>query len=1007
MVTVSAEANKLVTKAGTDTKSSPIPKENGFDESGGKKDHEKNPENTVYEEEKAIVGLTTENSEELLSVKQVSSDEEDKIVPEKEEVFKNIAYGKQEKDQVAASIYTISGEEILATRANNLLIALQGKVPGLEIFQHDGNFGSEAVNVNLRGQDSPNSNAITYLVDGVERHPMTVDLYDIESVTVLKDAAASAMFGMRSAGGVVLINTKRGIEGEAQVNVTVDHAIQSPNRLPDIVSAYDYVNMYNQRKQNDNAFADAQDIAAGGTGLTHSEADFYSEEEIEHYRKGDNTEFYPVRDMLDDFLKDFTQLTRVNVNFRGGSNMMKYYTSLGYHHQEGLFENEPFDEYSYDAETKSNQFNFRTNLDISVNETLDFYANIGGYMRKNNGPYSPIGGILNKLYDTPNNAHNDLTPDNEVLIKRDKLQFNTGQSVYGELNRTGSRKVTETRLGNTFGFRQDLNKVLNGLSVNGEFSFDIYSANTELRSRQYEAWEVATLTDVNGADSLGYKKVPGTNNTTLSDGQHKFFEYKYDMRLSGNYDRTFNEKHDLSALLLAERYMQQREILPNDNYMWLSGRLAYGFDNRLFLEGNFSYQGSQQYAEDQRFGFFPSVAAAWVMSNETFLEDVDAISYLKLRASVGNTGNYVYPYGSSNQYLYLSTWNADASEDQLGNPSFQWETYTKYNLGVEAELFNSFYFGGDYFYHDNRDIVVRDVGIIPDGFMGIGGASLPPLNIGKTMNSGFEFVAGYNKQISSDLRVSFDGNVSFAENEVLDMAELPYDDSYAHPYRRKGYSVDLYWGYKTDGLFNTQEEIDGWHDQSALGGVPIPGDIKYLDITGDGVVDQRDVAPLGEGPQPDIVYGLNTKIVYKGFDINVFINGAEKRNVFLHGFGRWSNNDNFVESMKDTWTEEKYVSGEAITGPRLGRNSTNYHVSDYWIENGSYIRLRNLEIGFTLPENLTQRINANSIRLYVNGLNLFTLDNLPNDDFDPETAFTNNAGFPVMKAYNFGVSMRF
>lgn len=921
--------------------------------------------------------------------------------------FENVAYGKQEKNHVTASIFSISGEEILATRANNLLIALQGKVPGLVVFQHDGNLKGEAVTASIRGLDSPNSNAITFYVDGVERNPMMVDMYDIESVTILKDAAASAMLGMRTVGGAVLINTKRGVEGESQVNVNVDHSIQTPNRLPNIVSAHDYVKMYNQRKANDNAFADAQDIASGGDGLIHSDSEFYSDYEIERYRKGDNKEFFPVRNMLDDFMKDFTHLSRFNVNFRGGGESMQYYTSLGYQHQGGLLENEPFDKYSYDAESKNDQFNFRTNLDISLNETLDFYASIGGFMKKDNGPFSPTVGILHKLYETPNNAHNDLTPDNEVIVKREKLSFNTGQSVYGELNRTGSRKVTETRLGNTFGLQQNLNGLLKGLSASAEFSFDIHSINAELRSRQYEAWEVVELIDKDGADSLGYNKIPGTANTTLSDGQSKFFSYAYDMRLSINYNRSFNQKHNLNARLLGERWMQQREMLPNDNYLWLAGRLAYGFDNRLFVEGNFSYQGSQQYAEDHRFGVFPSLSAAWVLSNESFLKDNNAITYLKLRASIGNNGSYVYPYGAADQYLYLSTWNADATEAQIGNPSIQWETYTKYNLGIESELYNSFYIGADFYYHDNKDIVVKDVGIIPEGFMGIGNATLPPLNIGKTQNKGLEIFARYNKQLSNDLRLDVSGNISMSEADFVNMAELPYDESYAYEFRQKGYPLDHYWGYKTDGLFNSQEEIDEWYDQTALGGVPIPGDIKYLDISGDGIVDQKDIAPLGDGPHPNIFYGLNSKIIYKGFDLSIFINGAEKRNVFLNGFGRWSNGDNFTESMKEAWTKERNAAGEDISAPRLGRNSTNYHISDYWIEDGAYVRLRNLELGFTLPGTITNRINANNIRVYVNAYNLLTFDNLPTDDFDPETAFTNNLNFPVMKAYNFGISMSF
>lgn len=939
---------------------------------------------------------------------QIQSDQTEKVIVLKaDEKMMNVAYGQQKKENVSASVYTISGEELLTARSSNLFIALQGRLPGLRILQRSGEPGKESFDVQIRGNDSPNSTSVMYVVDGVERDPSGIDPHDVESVSVLRDGAATAMYGMRASGGVLMITTKTGFNGKSKISVSFDQSMQAPTRLAKMVSAFDYAQMYNQRVANDTLFADAQDIALGGSGLDHSNTVFYTPYELERYQKADMTEFYPVRDMVDDFIKDFSQLTRLNVNFTGGSDLMKYYTSVGYMSQGGVFENEPFDKYSYDAESKSNRFNFRTNMDIQLNSNLNAWIKIGGFMEKNNSPFIGSGQgwdyVLAKLYETPNNAHNDLTPDGEVLVKRDKLNFRNTESVYGYLNRTGSRLETITRLGNTFGMRQKLDGLTEGLSVMGQLSFDIYSINNQTRSRDFEKWEVASLFDSNGLDSLGFVKVPGSSNSTLSDGQGKYFNYMYNFRGSIDYERVFGDKHSVTASILGEKQTQQKQDFLATNYIGLAGRIGYAFKNKYFAEFNGAYQGSEQFAKGNRFGFFPSVSAAWLVSNESFLKNSEVISFLKLRASAGQAGNSVFAYGSDYQYLYITTWNSNATEDQLGNENITWETSTKYNVGIEARLFNDLYVAADYFSHKNTDVIVRDIAIIPDGMMGLGDANLPPANLGESVNSGFEIAVGYNKQINDDWTIVVDGNISTNKNEIKNMAELPYDDSYAYPYRQQGYAYGYHWGYKTDGLFNNQSEIDNWGDQSALGGVPIPGDIKYLDLTNDGVVDEKDIAPLAPN-HAQLHYGLNIRANYKWFDLSCFVNGMGNRNVYLSGFGQWSNRDNFTEFMKNAWTQDDPTSDAY---PRLGNNSTNYIKSDYWIKSGSYIRLRSVELGFTLPENISGKINASSIRFYVNGLNLLTWDKLPHEDFDPELSGYSTIGYPISKAYNFGVSVRF
>lgn len=926
------------------------------------------------------------------------------IVMEKT-VYLPVAYGEQSKHSITASTYTISGDELVATRATSLLIALQGKLPGLRVIETDGEPGRESFDSHVRGYNSPNSNGTIFYVDGVERYITGVDLNEVESVTILKDAAATSIYGMRGSAGVIIITTKKGLVGKTKINVTIDHTLASPTRLPHTVSAYDYARMFNQRRANDTLYADVQGSAPVISGPTG----FYSDAELQHYKIGDSTQFYPNRNMISEFLNDYMKVDRVNVTLQGGNKLMRYFTSLGFTSQGSIFANEDFPKYSYDAASFTKRFNFRTNLEVSLNPNLEAWLNVGGYIQNINAPFIGAGlgwnDMINKLYQTPNNAFNNLTPTGEVLINRSKMTNSPLQSIYGMMNRTGYQLETITRLSNTFGFRQKLDKLIPGLSATGQFAFDINSSNMQLRSRTYQTWEVVTLKARSGADSLGYAAVPGSTNSSLRDAQNTSFYYMYDMRAMLNYNRDFG-KHSVTGLLLAEKYMQQSQSLLPSNYLNLASRFTYAYDNRYFVEANASYQGNEQFAKGKRFGLFPSLSLGWVLSEEKFLHNSKNISFLKLRASAGQSGNTVYDYSTANQYLFLSSWNASGNEVKVGNPNISWETSTKYNVGIEAAFFKSLTFQADIFYNKNTDIVVNGIAIIPTGFMGLTTGQLPPANLGDNTNKGFEVAVGYNKKINNDLTVNVSGNMSYSHNKRGFMAEFANDSTFAYRYRQQGYAINQFWGYKTAGLFNTQEEINAWPNQSALGGKPIPGDIKYVDLNRDGIIDQKDQAPLGDGSAPDISFGFNTQVNYKGFDLNLFFNGSALRTVNLNGFGRWSNQDNFTEHMKNAWTPDKVGTGVPIIYPRLGVNSTNNITSDYWIKDGSYLRLRNIEIGYNLPQKLSKFLNASSIRFYANGLNLFVWDKLPTDDFDPE-AHAGNTVYPVLKAYNFGVSVKF
>lgn len=894
-----------------------------------------------------------------------------------------VAFGQQKRIHKSISSYTISGDELLKTRASNFMIALQGKIPGLNILQRSGNPGNEGFSINVRGLNSVVNNGVLFLIDGVERDPYGIDLYEVASVTVLKDAAATAMYGMRGSGGVVLINTHKGINGKSKINVTIDQAFQAPTFLPEFVSAYDYANMYNQRVANDQ------------TGTP------YTEEEIEHYRTGDNQEYYPTRNMLDDFMKDYSQMTRANINFKGGSEMMRFFTSIGYQHQGGIFENEPYDEYSYDAEMKSDRVNFRTNLDMEINNTLDGWVYIGGFLENGNGPNVSTKDIIKKLYETPNNAYNDLTPSGEVIAKTNRLNTMNKESVYGMLNRTGSSLNTETRIGNIVGLKQDLSALTKGLSATAQVSFDVFSRKIQSRSRSYETYELEPV----NTDSMSYEKISNTKNSTLSDNIEKFFYYMYNFRGRIDYQREFGD-HFVSGLLLGERQVEQQQILLPTNFIAFSGRANYVYKNKYLAEVNMAYQGSEQFAKGNRFGLFPSLSLGWVVSEEDFLNDNNMLSFLKLRASVGQNGNSVYNYGANNQYLYLTTWNTNATENQIGNEDITWETSTKVNFGVDAELFNALSLGVEIFYNDNTDLIVTDLSAIPSGISGLNVGALPPANIGYGTNQGFEASLAYAKEFNSGLNFMASAYISGSKNIIDYVGELPYpitgDNKYAYEYRAEGYPIRQTWGYKSDGLFNDQDDIDNWYDQTALttDGEVSPGDIRYKDLTGDGIVNDQDIAPLEVLNQPAYYYGVNAQASYKGFDLNVSVLGVAENYVRLNGIGRTSNYDNFTAYMKNAWTPDNPTTD---VYPRLSNLTANNIYSDFWIENGSFIRLKNVELGYTVPKTIA---NGN-LRFYVNALNPLVWHNLPNNDFDPESANSSTTNYPIMKSLTLGVNVRF
>lgn len=919
-----------------------------------------------------------------------------------------IGYGQQKKVSVVASIATMKATGLLQTPASNIGIALAGRLPGLTVLQRSGVPGSETIDFFIRGRSTTNEQKPLLMVDGVERDFSALDPHEIATISILKDASATAVYGVRGANGVIMVTTRRGHVGKPIIDVAVENSWQKPTRLPKMVSAYDYAVLRNQvAEQNGNPAE-------------------YSAYELDRYRLGDKRELYPVRDYVNEFTQT-APMQRININVSGGTEKMRYFTTVGYLYQEGLFKTEKFDEYNFDPKSKASRVNFRSNFDIDLNSSLKMFLNISGYMQKKNDPIivpnnpayyddaSAYSVMLASLVQRPNLASNDLTPDGEVLSSSKFALGGTDNVPYAMLNRTGFRNTMTSQVTTTLGVEQRLDFITKGLYTRAVVSYDANSLNTQRRERTFAVYDA--VRDPNSPDSLRYERLGSAVNTPLTDGQNQSFTNLFNLDASLNYARRFGS-HDIGAMVLFNRYQRVINIQLPFNYIGFVGRATYGYKSKYLAELNFGYNGSEQFAPGKQFGFFPSLSVGWVLSEENFIqESLRWLDFMKIRASYGKVGN---DRMGASRFLYIENWATGGDgwsglppgsvERSIANKSITWEVNNKYNVGLETRFLKSFSFDLDVFYEVRNNILTRS-GTIPTGIFGTGAVggngqiALPPLNEGRIENRGFEVTLGYQKTIGKDWNILVNANGAFNRNKVLYLGEVLLPEDYAVRLRSTGFRLGQPFGYKTAGFFNSQEEIDSWFDQTGIGAAPRLGDLKYVDQNGDKKIDERDMVPIGDPNVPEWNYGAGLSIGYRGFDLSLMFQGTAVRGYYLSGQGIWET-ANFNEWHKEAWSQERYDKGMKITYPRLdpGSNASKQQ-SDFWLADGSYIRLKNAEIGYTLPLSIAQKIGATKIRAYANGLNLLTFDNYPVKYYDPELG--SNLTYPVFKAVNVGLNISF
>ena len=902
-----------------------------------------------------------------------------------------VGYGTQKKASVVGSIASVSVNDIrmpTAKISNNLA----GQLAGVISVQRSGEPGASST-FWIRGISTFGSSTTPLvLVDGIERDLDLVDIEDIKDFSILKDAAATAIYGVRGANGVILITTREGIVGKPQINIRFEAGMVQPTKVPDMLDAVQFAELWN---------------AAAGSEV-------YTPEVIQKYRDGSDPDLYPNVDWVDYLYKDLSFNERVNVNVTGGGNTAKYYISGGFYNEDGLFARDNMKEYNTSVFFR--KFNFRSNVEVQLHKYTKLNVNLATTFERKNEPGTAASTIWDYAVKSAPNVFpavysNGLLPGPGA---------NNGENPYVLLTQTGYREKFYNTAQSLFSLTQDLGDwVTKGLTVTVKGSFDAKNYNHLARTKtppQYMA---------SGRDEFGdlilQQKVIGADNLTYSES-HSGYRSVY-LEASVNWARSFG-KHDLSALFLYQQSQRnnvgidksQPELALPYRHQGIAGRITYSYDNRYFIEGNFGYNGSENFSPGKRFGFFPSVAAGYVISNEKFFEPVrGVIDLLKIKASYGIVGNDKIGTGDNvRRFIYNETvvpgnsYNFGTSTQsyagtRLGdwaNPNVGWEEAHKLNVGVDLSLFSKLKISADYFKERREGIFLKRASIP----VYVGLSTKPWVNIGKMRNSGVDASLEYHQTIGQDLHLTVRGNFTYARNMIVDQDQPDYKYLYMN---RTGQARYQTFGLVAAGLFRDQADIDAWPKQS-FGDVE-PGDIKYLDLNGDGVVDSYDVKPIGYTAIPEIVYGFGFSLQWKAFDFSAFFQGVghvnfSTRTDQTQGFiARNSREANLFSDVYDNyWTPERLDAKY----PRLfiGTNNNNNQNSSFWMANGRYMRLKNLEIGYTLPKHISQKMAMQNMRVYLSGVNLFTFSPFKLWDPDLQTGATN---YPNNRIINIGLTIGF
>ncbi|WP_106829581.1 SusC/RagA family TonB-linked outer membrane protein [Parabacteroides pacaensis] len=904
---------------------------------------------------------------------------------------------------VTGAVSSVSGEQLGRAPVANLSLILAGQLPGLTTIESNSELSRGGADLFVRGISTTNGRAPLVVIDGVicpNTNYEYISPREIESITLLKDASTTALYGIQGANGVIVITTKRGHTGKTQVNVWYDQSFQQMTKEPMRLNSWEYAELRNQAGANDGMGAYSQ----------------FSKEAVEKFRAGDDP-LYPNNDYYKMYMKPVTLMERAAVNITGGTDVIRYFTNVNFMHQGLPFKTAKEPGSKYDPTPRNNWVNFRANVDLKINNYLSAFARVSGNIKTEKTTQYGNSTIYNHLFNLPPTLYGPLTP---VITDREDPNFATSNQVithtsedlpvYGMLNRSGYTSHVVTNIIAQAGLNLDMSFITQGLSLKGLMAYQTNSVNGLTTHQDFERW---VRTD--DPDKLEFKKKGSNNNTPLSYGKGSSFYYNINLFANVDYKRTFGD-HSIQAMAYLFFLNQEKEkssgasILPYKRES-MGITATYGFRNRYYIRGDWAYSGSEQFHRDHRYISTPSVGVAWIASREAFLQEVKWLSNLKLRASYGISANDQL---GDTRFLYLDDIRATDSsitEGLIGNPDVTAEKMKKQNYGIDLGLFNQFSVSFDYYKSRCDNMLISGAGSVPQ-YQGVELGNYAKVNTGSMENKGFEFVVDYRKHINKDWFVSAGMSLSKNSNTVINVNESPYSDEYAYRYRSEGYRYGQQWGYVIDksngnGFFNSEDELKKSGLTYAIG-TPRVGDFIYKDLNNDQVIDEKDIAPIGNSWLPKYYYSISGAFTYKQFEFSFLFQGAGKASTAVSGIGAYENyyQGVFNDIHLKAWTPERYANGEEILYPALSLNETTSHrANSYFIMDRSYIRLKNIELAYSLPLKTSKVIFAEKIRFSVAAQNLFTIDNMRSNYIDPEVASMGN--FQPYRVYNIGVSLLF
>jgi TonB-linked SusC/RagA family outer membrane protein len=907
-----------------------------------------------------------------------------------------IPFGVRKRREVTATISTIRAENLPQIPSSSLTNVFTGRLAGLGVYPSGSQQpGYDASSFLVRGRSSYNSNQEPLvLVDGIERDFTSMDLSEIESVSVLKDAATLAWYGMYGGNGVIYVKTRRGSATSTKVSFDAQAGLQVPLQITAPLDAYSYATLYNEASIN-----------SGGTAV-------YSQEALQAYQTGSDPIKYPNNNFVRDFTKKVAPTQRYVASVTGGNAFIKYYTVLSAYQQGGFYKGGNSE--TYDANTDFSRYNLRTNLDLHVNKNLDVALDIGGRITTLTFPNAGTGAFLTAVYSTPANAFPILNPNGSY----------GGTSVYQQSNPLAmmqSRGASTDLMRNmiaTISARQKMDGILKGLSGEVFYAYDIAGL---YRSGFAETYATAVLNADGSYSPFGTASKVNYQGNAFS-GNVKKSEFWAGL----DYNRTFG-KHDIKfSTRVSRANLSSFGSLDVRREGW-SNRLSYNFIQRYFVDVTANYSGSENFAPGKRYGFFPAASAGWIISDENFMKGSGSfLDLLKIRGSYGLVGNDAI--GSARRFAFNDFYSRSTTGYNFGtaftgatgtgqlalaNPDLTWEKAYKTSIGFDARLFKqSLSISADYFYEDRKDLTTAS--LLPS----LLGQSLIYVNEGEAEYKGFETGVNYNKKIG-EVNLNVFGNFTYNVSKILAINEgagLPsYQKQLGHPISSvispaatattgAGYISTM---LISNGIFQSQAEIDASPKQMLSGAVK-PGDIKYVDQNGDGLINDLDRVRTDFNFVPKAFFGFGASVSVKNFDLNFLFQGTSGRSITIQNLVNSGNaNNGYLSQFSvDRWTP----SNTSAPYPRLlltdrGNNTAN---SDFWIRSGDYIRLKNVELGYSLSPAFIKRLKISQLRFYVGGLNLLTFDKLGDLPIDPELPESGyNASYPYMKIYSLGLNLKF